>query len=114
MFVGYFSWHYSYAFVDGYRIYRDGVGFLYRYFSIERMIRTFARPLPGAFERGPLMRTLSRLVGAGMRTVVLVLGCTSIVAWNVIVFGFMAVWPFLPLVTAGGLVASVIGLGAAL
>ena len=110
MFAGYFAWHYSYAYADGYRIYTDGVRFLYRFFSIERLIRSLGQPLPSMIERGVAMRELSRAYAAFLRGVVVSAGCVVILAWTAAVAATMVVWPFLPIITAGGLIASSIGM----
>lgn len=110
MFVGYFAWHYSYAYVDGYRIFVDGTRFLLRYFSFDRLIKTFARPLGAAAERGMIVRTTSRLFGMVVRGFLIGCGIASVGAWWAFVFGAAIAWPFLPILTAGGLAASFIGL----
>lgn len=110
MFVGYFSWHYSYAYVDGYRIFLDGTRFLVRYFSFDRLIKTFARPLGSAAQRGVFVRTMSRAIGMIVRGSLIACGIVCVGAWWGFVFAAAIVWPFLPIVTAGGLAASFIGL----
>jgi hypothetical protein len=110
MFAGYFAWHYSYAYVDGYRIFIDGTRFLLRYFSFKRLISTFARPLGAASQRGVLVCAVSRVCGMVMRGMLIMAGAVSVVVWWTIVLGTAIVWPFLPIVTAGGLAASFIGL----
>jgi hypothetical protein len=110
MFAGYFAWHYSYAYVDGYRIFLDGTRFLLRYFSFKRLVSTFARPLGTAVQRGVFVRTVSRVCGMVVRGVFIVSGLVSVVVWWGVVIGAAIVWPFLPILTAGGLAASFIGL----
>jgi hypothetical protein len=110
MFAGYFAWHYSYAYVDGYRIFIDGTRFLVRYFSFKRLASTFMRPLGRAAERGMMVRTASRFYGMIVRGIIMGTGVVCIALWWGIVLGAAIVWPFLPIVTAGGLAASFIGL----
>ena len=113
MFLGYFAWHYSYAYADGYRIFLDGLSFLWRFFSFERLIRTLARPLGTAAARGLLVRSASRVVGMAVRATLVVVGAFVVVGWCLFAVGAAVVWPFMPIVSMAALVASVIGLSVA-
>lgn len=109
MYVGYLMWHYSYAFREGYYIFLDGIWFLWNFFSFKKFARTFFNPLHHDGMPDKAMRIMQRLFAAGIRAVVLIVGALAIIFWTLFCVAVSVVWPFLPLVTLAGLVASVLG-----
>ena len=104
-------WHYTRAFKDIFTIWRDLTYFVFHFFSIPILLRTFFAPwkrieaqretagldLKDYFST-KLVNLILRLVGAFLRTVLIAIGlmCTGTIV--VLGLGFLVVWPFLPFI----------------
>lgn len=107
--TNYLIWHYSKALVSLFGLYRNFVLFLYNFFSLPVLIRTWLSPWRRLNENYPknfidfnaifealIVNTLMRAVGFIMRTVVIIVGFISILLLT-IVFPFILVgWLILP------------------
>lgn len=106
--IRYFLWHYTKAFVDFFHIWRDFFWFCLRFFSIPTMLRTLFSPWKRISEERSggiegfftslVVNSIMRIIGFFMRSMLIVIGCLSLVA--VFVFGVTAlvIWIFAPLI----------------
>jgi len=110
-FIGeYFAWHYSEALVDAVRIWRDLLRFLYQFFSIHLLVRTFFAPWKRLGEERKkgfdiadflsvlVINIIMRLIGISMRIVLIIVGVA--VMFIGVLLGIVAifVWIFAPLI----------------
>ena len=107
----YFKWHYSLAFVDIFHIWRDMTLFVFNFFSISTLMRTFFSPWKRLYAQRNtkgfdvfdmvsthFVNMVMRVVGALMRSVLIVVGLLTIgvvVIGGVIFFIGWMVMPFL-------------------
>jgi len=90
------------------------------YFSIDLLVKTLFSPyrqISAGKVQGPLGlqmrafldRLLSRLIGAMIRTVMIVIGTVAILAYSLVGFLLLIVWGFIPLLPIAGIVVSMTG-----
>ncbi len=107
----YFQWHYTLAFVDIFHIWRNITTFLFNFFSIQILVKTFFSPWrrlhadreTEGFDLIDLLSTsfvnlTMRIVGALMRSMLIVIGLCAVTA--VIVGGiiFFVFWILTPII----------------
>lgn len=111
VFIDYLRWHYTKALVELCRIYKNITVFLYGFFSIGVLLRSYFAPWRRLGEDYPsnlldiagilsvlVVNTLMRLFGLVMRTVIIVFGLL-IVCLFIILFPFLLLlWLLLPLI----------------
>jgi len=103
----YLHWHYTKAFAEVFGLWLNILWFIKEFFSFSLLIKTFFSPWKrlkdtgsggvGGFFEGLIITTIMRIIGIGMRTVVLVFGAivmTTAFFGGIIFLGF---WPILPL-----------------
>ncbi len=110
--IGILSWWYSRGLVLRVTRVREGLLGLMDYFSIDLLLRTFFAPfrqISAGKVRGPLAvqmraffdRLVSRMIGAMVRLVMIVVGCFALIFYGVFGAVIMALWlvvPFLPII----------------
>ena len=94
----YFSWHYSQGTISYFKIWKNLVWFLWNFFSIKILLKTFFAPFEKLKENytggldienwlsSILITTLMRLVGMFARSVIIILGLVTISAFSIIGF----------------------------
>ncbi len=109
-FVDYFIWHYSMAIKDIIGICRNFIWFIYNFFSVSVVLRSFFSPwkrLNEQYEKGSglegifsafIVNTMMRIVGMIIR------GVTLLIAGLALFFGisfsivFLVLWAFVPFI----------------
>lgn len=116
----YLRWHYTSAFRSILFIWIDLLWFVYHFFSVPMVVRTFLSPWkrlgeeprvgfhPQEFFEALVTNTMMRIVGVIIRTVFLLMAALSLVAMLFAGVVMLLIWPFLPFM-AGGLV--IVGVG---
>ena len=107
----YFQWHYTLAFVDIFHIWRNITNFLFNFFSIPILIRTFFSPwrrlhADRETEGFDLVDSLStsfvnlimRIVGALMRSMLIIVGLFAVTVSIVGGIIFFIIWTFMPVI----------------
>lgn len=106
----YFLWHYSRALREIIGITENFVWFLYNFFSIPVLVKTFFSPWRrmqetyrkgfylGDFFSSLAINTIMRIVGVIIRTATIVVGCVAIIAVLLAGVIFFAIWLVLPAV----------------
>ena len=115
----YLRWHYTSAFRSIVLIWIDLLWFVYHFFSVPTVVRTFLSPWkrlgeetrsgfhPQEFFEALVTNTMMRIVGIIIRTFFLLFAALALAA---MLFGGVAtliLWPFLPLVAVGLVVVGV-------
>ncbi|OGT68280.1 MAG: hypothetical protein A3H43_02895 [Gammaproteobacteria bacterium RIFCSPLOWO2_02_FULL_42_9] len=104
----YLLWHYTTAWVDIARLYSNFAWFLYHFFSIPILLRTFFSPwkrlhesrkggeggVLGAF----LLNSVTRIAGAVIRLATITAGVFSLALLTVVFIAFLFAWLFIPLI----------------
>ena len=107
----YFQWHYTLAFIDIFHIWRNITNFLFNFFSIPILIRTFFSPwrrlhadretegfdLVDSLSTG-LVNLIMRIVGALMRSMLIVIGLCAVVVAIVGGIIFFILWTVAPII----------------
>jgi len=118
----YFSWHYRQGILDYFKVWKNLVWFLWNFFSIKVLLKTFFTPFERLKEtyRGGLdlegfaasivVTTLMRVVGMVFRTILIVVGLISLIVF--IVGGLLGffIWLILPFAVLWLMFISVIAL----
>lgn len=116
----YLLWHYTRAFRDIFNIWRNLTYFVFHFFSIPLLLRTFFAPwkrieaeretvgldLKDYFST-KLVNLIMRVVGATMRTILIMIGlaCTGAVVVAGLIF--FVIWPLVPLLIVVFIVAGI-------
>jgi len=103
----YLHWHYTKAFGEIFGLWRNILWFIKEFFSFSLLLKTFFSPWKrlhekgsggiGGFFEGLIVTFIMRIIGVGMRTVVLLVGTIVMI---VAFFGgiiFLGLWPILPI-----------------
>jgi hypothetical protein len=113
----YAAWHYSAAFKNIHRIWRNYLWFFYHFFAIPHLFSTLFSPwrrlheeYKGGFDPGGLLsaiiiNVLMRAVGAFIRILFIVVGLGIMGLTFVLGIIFFIAWVVLPVILAGLLVA---------
>jgi hypothetical protein len=121
LFVSLLRWWYSDGWIRRARIISNQLDGVVDYFSIDLLLRTLFSPfrqISAGKVDGPLevqMRALvdklvSRVIGAIIRLILLVIGLVAIAGQAIIGFLILIIWAFVPLLPVIGIVLTVIGL----
>ena len=107
----YFQWHYTLAFVDIFHIWRNITTFLFNFFSIQILVKTFFSPWrrlhadreTEGFDLIDLLSTsfvnlTMRIVGALMRSMLIVIGLCAVTAAIVGGIIFFVFWILTPII----------------
>jgi len=104
----YATWHYSTAIKEGFIIWKNFVWFLYHFFSIPLLLKTFFsrfQRMGESYQKGLaigqnfstfIVNTLMRIVGMGVRSIVIIFGLAIVVAVSVLGVVLLALWLVLP------------------
>ena len=107
--INYLRWHYTLAVRNIFLIWSDFVWFLWNYFSIRQLTRTFFVPWRRLGETAVdifdffnyfssiVITFLMRIVGMIVRTLVIITGLISIFLSAIVGLGFLLVWILMPL-----------------
>lgn len=109
--LNYFQWHYTLAYVDIFHIWRNITAFLFNFFSIPILVRTFFAPwkrlqaeretkgfdLIDSLSTG-FINLIMRIVGAMMRTVLIVVGLCVVVIAIIVGIIFFILWMLAPII----------------
>jgi len=118
--VGLFSWWYGAGWLRCISAVKAGLANIYDYFSLDLLVRTLFSPfrqISAGGVRGPIgaqMRALldnliSRVIGAIVRTIVLVCGIVTLIISCALGALRIALWPFVPLLPIACIVFAVAG-----
>lgn len=114
--IEYLRWHYSGAFIDMLRVWRNLFLFLIDFFSIPLLLRTLLSPWRRLREERRhgfdladffsvlIVNIVTRIVGAMIRTVIIVIGLFWLTLLLVGGILFVALWMVAPIVIVFGLV----------
>lgn len=116
---GYFRWHYTKAFVELYLVWLNFLWFVVHFFSIPQLLTSLIAPWRRMIEQRTkggdfedfagyiIINLLSRVVGAIMRSIVIICGllCLTIV----IVLGgtTLLLWVFMPALAVGSILTGI-------
>lgn len=104
----YFSWHYSRAYFDLFRLWKNILGFVLHFFSIELLLKTLFSPWkrlgedkkkgfnPGAFFSSLAINTIMRIVGVFIRLSTISIGLITLFAVFFVGLVFILLWAFIP------------------
>ena len=106
--VGLFSWWYGAGWVRCISAVRGGLASIYDYFSLDLLLRTLFSPfrqISAGSVRGPigvqlramLDNLISRVIGAVVRTLVIISGTITLLVSCVLGLLRIIAWPFIPL-----------------
>jgi uncharacterized membrane protein len=117
--IGYLFWHYTRAFADIFRIWKDFFWFCLYFFSVSDVICTLFSPWKRMKEEGKqgsiegffsalIVNTLMRIVGFFMRLFLLIIAVVSLII--IFIFGMcvFVIWFFAPLIIITAFVFGVI------
>jgi hypothetical protein len=118
--LSYLLWHYTIAWADLVRLYRNIAWFLWNFFSIGLLLRTLlspwrrlhegARKEAGGLLGSLIMNTLLRCIGFFARAATIFFGLASLVLWSVLFVGFLVLWPLMPLIAPALTLMGLLGL----
>lgn len=105
--VGLFSWWYGAGWERCIASVREGLLNIYDYFSLDLLLKTLFSPfrqISAGVVRGPLGvqlqafidKTISRIIGASIRTLVLVIGIVTLLVAMLVGALRIVMWPFVP------------------
>jgi hypothetical protein len=109
----YLLWHYTRGFTELFHVWMNFLWFIVNFFSIPQLLRSWISPWKRMVEdRGNtwniedlasfvIIGIISRIVGFIMRTVVILLGFTSLILTAILGFITYAFWVIAPLVIIG-------------
>lgn len=106
--VGLFSWWYGAGWVRCISVVRGGLASIYDYFSLDLLLRTLFSPfrqISAGGVRGPigvqlramLDNLISRVIGAVVRTIVIIVGTITLLISCFLGLLRIVVWPLIPL-----------------
>jgi hypothetical protein len=118
----YFSWHYKRGIVDYFKVWKNLIWFLWNFFSIKVLFKTFFMPFQKLkedysggldienFLSSIVVTTLMRMVGMFFRSVIIITGLISIFSFIILGLMGMVVWLTLPLIIVWFVITSIIAL----
>ena len=118
--MGFFQWWYGDGWARQVVYARDKVAGVYDYFSIDLLVKSWFAPfrqISAGKVRGSLQvqwrafldRTISRFIGAFMRTLLIIIGAMCLLVFSVGGALAIALWALLPLFPVAGIVLAAIG-----
>ncbi|HEY0965683.1 MAG TPA: hypothetical protein VGE13_04360 [Candidatus Saccharimonadales bacterium] len=118
--VGLLSWWYGAGWRQRAAIIKERLASTIDYFSIDLLLKTLFAPyrqISAGSVRGPLGvkwrafvdRTISRCIGAIIRTAVILMGCVAILFYSVIGLLVLMLWAVVPLTPIIGIAMAMIG-----
>ena len=118
--VGLFSWWYGAGWVRCISVVRGGLASIYDYFSLDLLLRTLFSPfrqISAGGVRGPigvqlramLDNLISRVIGAVVRTLVIIIGTITLLVSCVLGLLRIIAWPFIPLLPIACIMFAILG-----
>jgi len=112
LFPFYLSWHYSKAFVDAWRVWLDLQWFIWHFFSVGLLLRTFFSPFKRVREEvsvqslnfegifgSIVVNLIMRLVGALVRSVLIIAAVVSSLVLLILGLVWLLLWLVWPVLT---------------
>ncbi|MSU56101.1 MAG: hypothetical protein EXS51_02220 [Candidatus Taylorbacteria bacterium] len=116
----YLLWHYTTAWSDIMRLYRNIAWFLWNFFSVRLLLGTLLSPWhrlhegskksAGGFLGNFIINLLLRFIGFFARLFVILTGLVSVILLSVFFIFFSVIWPFMPLLVVVSTVNGAVGL----
>lgn len=116
----YLLWHYTTAWTDILRLYRNFSWFLWNFFSIRILSETLFSPWHRIHERPDkdtagmlgsfILNSLLRLIGFVARTFTILFGFLALGLFSIVFLVFLALWPFIPFFIVALLISGITGL----
>jgi len=115
----YFYWHYTYGGKDVRNFFKNIVWFLWNFFSVGLLVQTLFVPWQRLREHGRkgdiqsyfeafIITTLMRIIGAGMRLILITIGII-VTSFAVIIGAIVSlVWFIIPLIMVAGFITGVV------
>ncbi len=116
----YLLWHYTEAYKELFTVSRDLLWFVVHFFSIPQLLKTLLSPWRRIVEEKKkswnledfasriLINILSRIIGAIMRLLVIVIGLVCLTVMLVLVTALCVTWVLLPVIIIGCFVLGVV------
>ncbi len=112
LFFSYFSWHYGRSIRELLNIQKNIIWFLYHFFSLPILVRTFFSPwraMGEAYEHKDIfhigemlssfaVNTMMRIVGIFVRSIIILFGSFFIVSSIILAVGVLVFWLFIPFI----------------
>ncbi|MDO8619937.1 MAG: hypothetical protein Q7R64_01145 [bacterium] len=118
--ISYLLWHYTTAWGDLLRWYRNLSWFLWNFFSIRILAGTLLSPWHRLKEAGSketagfigslIINLILRFIGFFARTLTILVGFVSLVLFSLFFFALLLVWPLAPVIIIGLIVRGIFGL----
>ncbi len=118
--ISYLFWHYTIAWMDLLRLYKNFSWFLWNFFSIRILWETLFSPWHRILEHAEkelggllgsiILNLMLRLIGFFVRASTILFGLFALVLFSIAFLVFFALWPFLPLLIVGCILNGVAGL----
>jgi hypothetical protein len=117
--LSYLSWHYSQAFVDIYHNSKTLLWFVYYFFSLPILLKTFFAPWKRMDMEKPdhehmsdklgrlLINTLMRLIGMFLRTIFILIGLAVMAGLLFAEVSFILLWVVLPVLIVAMLIKGI-------
>lgn len=118
--VGLFSWWYGAGWLKRITMVREYLAGLYDYFSIDLLVRTLFAPfrqISAGSVRGPVGvqmrawfdRLISRIIGAIVRTLVIIIGVVALMVAALVGLIIVVTWPLIPIIPVISIVLMMMG-----
>ncbi len=118
----YLVWHYTNGILNYLEIWGNFIWFSYNYFSFRALLRTLFAPYkrllekntrgfdPGQFFSDLIVNTLMRIIGFGMRSIVIVIGAIVTTIVVIVGLGLFIIWLVLPILIGFFFIAGLIAI----
>jgi hypothetical protein len=116
----YFAWHYSYAIQDYFIFTKNILWFIWHFFSVKTLLKTFFQPFKKMRERyrggfnienffeALIITTLMRLVGMFLRSILIFIGIITWLSFLLVGFLGFIIWILLPFILIFVFVAGIL------
>lgn len=118
--ISYLLWHYTAAWGDVLRLYRNFSWFLWNMFSIELLSKTLLSPwhrlhegsdkTTGGILGSIILNLILRCIGFFARAGTIIIGLVALFLFSLLSIIFLALWPFLPFLAFAFIAHGMIGL----
>jgi hypothetical protein len=115
----YFLWHYTRAYKEIFHVWLNFLWFIVHFFSIPQLLRSWFAPFKRIVEERKkgfdfedfvgslIINLMSRIVGAIMRSILILLGLVFLSITFIAGVLVQLFWIFVPMILVGGLISSV-------
>jgi len=118
--ISYLLWHYTTAWTDLLRLYKNFSWFLWNFFSIRILFETLFSPWhrikehaekdTGGLLGSIILNLILRLIGFFARAATIVWGILALVLFSILFSVFFVLWAFLPILIIGSVLYGTVGL----